>query len=121
MLVSCPLSLDHEVSHLVLIRGDVCRDDDDNNNNNNNNMFLILEQLICSEESQVNVTYRLLCYPDDLVSLVTSVSCSLLVRGYRRELTFDDLWDLKPEDKCDEVVTSFENEWKKELERTKWK
>ncbi|KAK2189921.1 hypothetical protein NP493_93g00019 [Ridgeia piscesae] len=46
---------------------------------------------------------------------------NMLVRGYRRELTFDDLWDLKPEDKCDEVVTRFENEWKKELERTKWK
>ncbi|KAK2169808.1 hypothetical protein NP493_1174g00053 [Ridgeia piscesae] len=46
---------------------------------------------------------------------------TMLLTGYRRELTFDDLWDLKPEDKCDEVVTRFENEWEKELERTKWK
>ena len=47
--------------------------------------------------------------------------CSMLVRGYRRELSADDLLDLKPEDKCDEVVTRFEHEWKKELKETKWK
>ncbi|KAI0216331.1 Multidrug resistance-associated protein 1, partial [Lamellibrachia satsuma] len=46
---------------------------------------------------------------------------NMLVRGYRRELTADDLLDLKPEDKCDEVVTRFELEWKKELKETKWK
>ena len=52
---------------------------------------------------------------------VTFVVGRMLLTGYRRELTFDDLWVLKPEDKCDEVVTRFENEWEKELERTKWK
>ncbi|KAI0214170.1 Multidrug resistance-associated protein 1, partial [Lamellibrachia satsuma] len=46
---------------------------------------------------------------------------NMLVRGYRRDLTADDLLDLKPEDKCDEVVTRFEHEWKKELKETKWK
>lgn len=45
----------------------------------------------------------------------------MLMRGYRRDITFDDLSNLKPEDKCDEVVTRFEKEWEKELKKTKWK
>ena len=44
----------------------------------------------------------------------------MLVRGNQRDITFDDLFDLKPEDKSDEIVTRLENEWKKELEKTKW-
>ena len=44
----------------------------------------------------------------------------MLVRGNRRDITFDDLFDLKPEDKSDKIVTRFENEWKKELKKTKW-
>ncbi|KAI0210104.1 Multidrug resistance-associated protein 1 [Lamellibrachia satsuma] len=45
----------------------------------------------------------------------------LVVTGFRRDLVFNDIWDLKPEDKCDDVVTRFEHEWKKELKETKWK
>ena len=62
----------------------------------------------------------------DKEATIVAVSChrcvrSMLVRGYRRDLTADDLLDLKPEDKCDEVVSRFEHEWKKELKETKWK
>ena len=44
-----------------------------------------------------------------------------LLAGYTRDITFDDLSDLRPEDKCDEVVTKFEREWKKELKKTNWR
>ena len=44
-----------------------------------------------------------------------------LLAGYTRDITFDDLSDLRPEDKCYEVVTKFEKEWKEELRKTKWR
>ena len=40
---------------------------------------------------------------------------SLIVTGYRRQLTFDDLWELRPSDRCDTVMPKFEAEWSKEL------
>jgi multidrug resistance-associated protein (MRP) len=41
----------------------------------------------------------------------------LIWTGYRRELTFSDLWQLRPADRCDTVLPEFEHEWKKELNK----
>jgi hypothetical protein len=40
-----------------------------------------------------------------------------MVTGYRRQLTFDDVWELRPCDRCDEVMPKFEAEWSKELQK----
>ena len=42
---------------------------------------------------------------------------SLIWRGYRKTLTFTDVWPLTPENSSKTIVASFEKEWKKELKK----
>ena len=41
----------------------------------------------------------------------------LFLRGYRRPLTYDDLYDLKKGDKSSNVVARFNYHWKKQLKK----
>ncbi len=40
---------------------------------------------------------------------------SLVVSGYKKSLTRQDLWNLNPEDRCQSVVPKLEIEWNKEV------
>jgi len=44
--------------------------------------------------------------------------CSMLLKGYRRPVTREDLWSLKPEDKCNEVYHAFEKNWQREMAKS---
>ena len=39
----------------------------------------------------------------------------LIITGYRRQLTFDDIWQLRKADQCAKILPEFEAEWNKEL------
>jgi len=39
----------------------------------------------------------------------------MLLKGYRRPLTREDLWSLNPEDKCHELSPAFEKCWQQEM------
>lgn len=39
----------------------------------------------------------------------------LIFTGYRRQLLFDDIWELKQSDQCETLLPKFEAQWAKEL------
>ncbi len=45
---------------------------------------------------------------------------SMIVKGYRHPLMFDDMWDLMPRDKSETVITKFEKQWQKQVKKTGW-
>ena len=69
---------------------------------------LMVEKLLAS------FFYRTLCMCNS-GDLYWSEYCSLLIKGYRKPLTREDLWSLNPEDKCHEVYPAFEKSWLHEM------
>ncbi|KAH9413433.1 Mrp-4p [Dermatophagoides pteronyssinus] len=43
---------------------------------------------------------------------------TLAIRGFRRSLTMDDLWELKPEDQTNYVAPKFDRHWRSQLRRS---
>ena len=41
----------------------------------------------------------------------------LVLRGYRRTLTYDDIWDIRPQDTSDVIVKRFLKNWDELLEK----
>ena len=39
----------------------------------------------------------------------------MILTGYKRDLNFDDLWNLRPSDRCSTVVPDFEHQWRREI------
>ena len=46
--------------------------------------------------------------------------CRLMVKGYKRSLTSEDLYDLPSRDKTSKVYPIFEREWTKAQQRYVW-
>ena len=40
--------------------------------------------------------------------------CSTIFIGWRRTLTFDDIWAIRDEDRSSEIVPAFERSWSRE-------
>ncbi len=45
------------------------------------------------------------------------LSRSVVVRGYRRTLTFADVWDIRRADSARVIVPRFRREWERELRK----
>ena len=40
---------------------------------------------------------------------------SSVINGYKRAIVAEDIWDIRKEDSCEEIVPRFEEKWEKEL------
>jgi len=47
--------------------------------------------------------------------------CRTVFIGWRRTLTFDDIWAIRDEDSCSKVVPAFERSWLRQKEKVSTK
>ena len=69
-----------------------------------------------------NLTLQRYCFKRFLELVINNLlpsACSMVVTGFKRPLTRDDLWSLMPDDKSSYVVPRFLHEWTKERNKAK--
>ncbi|CAH1793465.1 unnamed protein product [Owenia fusiformis] len=73
-------------------------------------------------DTKNKVIYKNPC-PELKASFISRVTfwwiTGLIIRGYKKALTFTDLWDLNVEDKTKSVWPTFEQNWDKEIDKYK--